>query len=253
MMLLMSVAVAMGQGESEVSATMITPTKIPWTQLENEYEGVFYLSASREVRKVALTFDDIPASRVTPQILDVLKEKNVHSTFFAVGSRSLKHHKLLQRIHSEGHAVGNHSYNHPDFSKMTLAEFQGQIKRTERIIEKTIGFKPRLIRPPYGEVLPEQLEWARKAGYAVVNWDVDSQDWRQLSADEIFNNVTRSVRPGSVILLHAGGGAGQSLKGTVEALPRIIDWLRDNHYEPVKLTELLNIPEIFDNEKPSPN
>jgi peptidoglycan/xylan/chitin deacetylase (PgdA/CDA1 family) len=120
---------------------------------------------------------------------------------------------------------------------------QEQIYRAEKTIEGIVGFKPRLVRPPYGEILPKHLEWAKMTGYTVVNWDVDSSDWRQLSSDQVFRNVTRSVKPGSVVLLHAGGGEGQNLSGTVKALPRIIDWLREHDYEPVTLTELLAIPE----------
>jgi peptidoglycan/xylan/chitin deacetylase (PgdA/CDA1 family) len=217
------------------------PPGIHWNELEHKFKGVFVLSASRESRKVALTFDDVPDPRYTPQVLDVLKKKNVTATFFAVGTRSLKHPDLLRRIQREGHDVGNHSYSHPDFSKLPLDEVKRQITRAETIISNIIGYKPKLVRPPYGEIIPEQLEWAKQQGYTVVNWDVDSQDWRQLSANKVFRNVTTTVRPGSIILMHAGGGEGQSLAGTVNALPRIIDWLREHKYEPVGLTELLGI------------
>lgn len=219
------------------------PSGIKWSDLERKYEGVFVLSASRGSRKVALTFDDVPDPRFTPQVLNVLKEKKVSATFFAVGTRSTKHPDLVRRIHREGHNLGNHSYSHPAFSKLPLAKVQEQIIRAEKVIEGIVGFKPRLVRPPYGEILPKHLEWAKQRGYIVVNWDVDSSDWRQLSADQVFRNVIRSVRPGSVVLMHAGGGEGQNLSGTVKALPRIIDWLRAHDYEPVTLTELLAIPE----------
>jgi peptidoglycan/xylan/chitin deacetylase (PgdA/CDA1 family) len=214
-----------------------------WSELERRFDGVFVLSASRGSRKVALTFDDVPDPRYTPKVLDVLKAKKVRATFFVVGTRSAKHPDLLRRIHKEGHNVGNHSYSHPDLSRLPIAKVQEQIIRAERTIEGIIGFKPRLVRPPYGEILPKHLEWAKKTGYTVVNWDVDSSDWRQLNSDQVFRNVTRAVKPGSVVLLHAGGGEGQNLSGTVKALPRIIDWLREHDYEPVTLTELLNIPE----------
>lgn len=219
------------------------PSGIQWSELERKYEGVFVLSASRGSRKVALTFDDVPDPRFTPQVLDVLKAKKVQATFFVVGTRSSKHPDLVKRIHREGHNIGNHSYSHPDFSKLSFDKVQEQIGRAERAIEGIVGFKPRLVRPPYGEILPRHLEWAKQRGYTVVNWDVDSSDWRQLSSDQVFRNVTRAVRPGSVVLMHAGGGEGQSLSGTVKALPRIIDWLREHHYEPVTLTDLLEIPE----------
>ncbi|RKP56318.1 polysaccharide deacetylase family protein [Cohnella endophytica] len=218
-------------------------SKPSWSEMERKYDGVFVLSASRGSRKVALTFDDVPDPRFTSKVLDVLKRKKVTATFFVVGTRSMKHPDLVRRIHREGHDIGNHSYNHPDFSKLRLAKVQEQIARSEKIIEHIVGFKPKLVRPPYGEILPSQLDWAKAKGYTVVNWDVDSSDWRQLKAETVFRNVTRTVRPGSVVLMHAGGGTGQNLSGTVQALPKLIDWLRAHDYEPVTLTELLGIPE----------
>ncbi|WP_372633344.1 polysaccharide deacetylase family protein [Cohnella sp.] len=232
-----------GGSAASASAGQSKPSGIHWTEWERKYEGVFVLSASRESRKVALTFDDVPDPRFTPRVLDILKRKGVRASFFVVGTRARKYPDQVRRIHREGHDIGNHSYSHPDFSKMSLARVQEQIMRAETAIAAAVGFRPRLVRPPYGEIVPRQLDWAKKRGYTVVNWDVDSSDWRQLSANQIFRNVTRAVRPGSVVLMHAGGGEGQSLSGTVEALPRIIDWLREHDYEPVALTELLGLPE----------
>jgi peptidoglycan/xylan/chitin deacetylase (PgdA/CDA1 family) len=219
------------------------PDKMLWTEMQKRYEGVFVLSAARKTRRIALTFDDVPDPRFTPNVLDILKRKGVHATFFVVGTRAKKHPDLVRRIHREGHVIGNHSYSHPDFSEMPIAKVKEQIRRTEDVLRKLIGFKPRLVRPPYGEILAGQLEWAKKSGYTVVNWDVDSSDWRQLRADQVFRNVTGAVRPGSIVLMHAGGGEGQNLSGTVKALPRMIDWLREHHYEPVTLTELLDVHE----------
>jgi peptidoglycan/xylan/chitin deacetylase (PgdA/CDA1 family) len=241
-MVLLGAVTLLSMGSSPCIAAAV-PSGVKWTELERKYEGVFVLSASRGSRKVALTFDDVPDPRFTPKILDVLRDKKVSATFFAVGTRVLKNPGIVRRIHREGHNLGNHSYNHADFSKLPLVKVKEQINRTEGIIEGIAGFKPRLIRPPYGEILPKQLEWAKINGYMIVNWDVDSSDWRQLNANQVFRNVTRSVRPGSVVLMHAGGGEGQDLTGTVKALPRIIDWLRAHDYELVTLTELLAIPE----------
>jgi peptidoglycan/xylan/chitin deacetylase (PgdA/CDA1 family) len=226
------------------SSAEAKPSGVNWSELQRRYEGVFVLSATRSSRKVALTFDDVPDPRFTPKVLDVLKNKKVSATFFVVGTRSSKHPDILRRIHLEGHNVGNHSYSHPDFSKLPMAKVQEQINRAEVIINRIIGFRPKLVRPPYGEILPSQLEWAKQQCYTVVNWDVDSLDWRQLTADQVFQNVTSAVQPGSVILMHAGGGEGQDLSGTVNALPRIIDWLIAHDYEPVTLTELLQMPEM---------
>lgn len=241
-MLLLSIVTLLSMWDRPIVAAQV-PSGVNWAELERKYEGVFVLSASRGSRKVALTFDDVPDPRFTPKILDVLKNKKVSATFFVVGSRTLKNPGLLRRIHREGHNVGNHSYNHPDFSKLSLSKVQEQINRAEGIIDGIVGLKPRLIRPPYGEIMAKQLEWAKKRGYVVVNWDVDSLDWKQLNSNQVFRNVTKSVRPGSVVLMHAGGGEGQDLTGTVKALPRIIDWLHAHDYELVTLTELLNVTE----------
>ncbi|CAM3854812.1 polysaccharide deacetylase family protein [Cohnella lubricantis] len=219
------------------------PRGLDWFEMQRRYKGAFVLSAPRGTRKVALTFDDVPDPRYTPLILNILKQEKVHATFFVVGGRARKHPATVRRIRREGHAIGNHSYNHPDFSGLSLSQMQNQIRRTEKAIQETAGVAPRLIRPPYGEIKPSQLDWARRNGYTVVNWDVDSSDWRQLSSRRVFANVTKSVRPGSIILLHAGGGEGQNLFGTVRSLPLLIAWLRSHDYEPVTLPELLNIPE----------
>ncbi|MBB6670964.1 polysaccharide deacetylase family protein [Cohnella nanjingensis] len=214
-----------------------------WTELQRRYRGVFVLWASRKSMRVALTFDDVPDPRYTPLVLDVLKRKKAPATFFVVGSRAKKHPALVRRIVAEGHAVGNHSYDHPDLSRLPLSAVKRQIEKTGSEIRRTVGFTPRFIRPPYGEIGAAQLEWAKENGYTVVNWDVDSSDWRQLPPSRVFGNVTRSVRPGSIILLHAGGGQGQNLYGTVKALPQLIDWLRMKHYELVTVPELLGLPE----------
>lgn len=219
------------------------PRGLDWSEMQRRYRGAFVLSAPRKTRKVALTFDDVPDPRYTPLVLDALKRERVRATFFVVGSRARKHPAIVRRIRREGHAIGNHSYNHPNFSNMSLSEVKNQIGRTERALQETAGIMPRLIRPPYGEIKPSQLEWAQANGYTVVNWDVDSSDWRQLSSRLVFANVTRSVRPGSIILLHAGGGEGQNLYGTVQSLPKLIGWLRSHDFEPVTLPELLNVPE----------
>ncbi|THF76928.1 polysaccharide deacetylase family protein [Cohnella fermenti] len=219
------------------------PSGASWAEMQRRYKGAFVLSAPKPSRQVALTFDDVPDRRYTPLVLNVLKQQRVKATFFVVGSRALQAPELVRRIHAEGHAIGNHSFDHPNFSKLGIAGMRKQIRATEAALQSTVGFAPRLIRPPYGEIRLSQLDWAQKMGYTVVNWDVDSSDWRQLSAPLVFRNVTSAVRPGSIILLHAGGGTGQNLYGTVKALPKLIEWLRASGYEPVTLPELLQLPE----------
>ncbi|MBN3527419.1 polysaccharide deacetylase family protein [Paenibacillus apiarius] len=210
-------------------------------QLRMKYPHIFKLRGKTQGSKqVALTFDDVPDTRTTPLVLDILKEHNVHATFFLVGSRAKAHPELVQRIVREGHIIGNHSYNHPLLTKLTLPGFEHQLKDTERVIEQIIGYKPRYFRPPFGEISEEQLRWAGEHGYMVVNWDVDSNDWRGLSAAQIIRNVVNGVSPGSIVLQHAGGSAHNGyLQGTVKALPAIINRLKAQQYEFVTVSDLL--------------
>ncbi|GKU80368.1 hypothetical protein L3i20_v247650 [Paenibacillus sp. L3-i20] len=214
--------------------------KVSWVKLQQQYPGAFMMSGSRSQKKVALTFDDVPDPRYTPAVLDILAKHHIRATFFVVGDRASKHPALVRRIKNEGHIIGNHSYNHAIFSKLTNAQFQKQILQTNRVIKNISGLSPRLIRPPYGDLLPQQVVWGKQNGYTIVNWDVDSEDWKKNpSSDVVMSNINRTLQPGSIILQHAGGGVGQSLSGTIEALPILIEELQEKGYELVTLPELL--------------
>lgn len=224
--------------ESDTEAVQAAAKPVDLGELRRKYSETFKFRGP-EVRQVALTFDDGPDPRFTPQVLDVLGREGVKATFFVVGNRAKKFPALLKRIHNEGHLVGNHSYSHPQFRKRSVKQFQDEILRTEKIIQSSIGYRPKLIRPPYGEIREEQVQWVKKNGYTVVNWNVDSLDWKGLDKEKVKNNVINAVGPGSIILQHAGGGVGSDLNGTIEALPEIIQTLRAKGYHFVDLGELL--------------
>ena len=194
-------------------------------------------------KKIALTFDDVPDPRFTPAVLDILSKYHVPATFFVVGNRAEKHPGLVSRMKREGHAIGNHSYDHPLFTKIPLSQFQNQILTTERRIQYIVGYKPKLIRPPYGDITEEQLKWAKKHGYKIVNWNVDSLDWKGISKEKVKKNILSSVGRGSIILQHAGGGVGSDLTGTIQALPEVIQTLRSRGYTFVTVPDLLHISE----------
>ncbi|MGG1876202.1 polysaccharide deacetylase family protein [Paenibacillus cisolokensis] len=216
-----------------------TPTL---SQLMTKYPDTFRTRGPR-VKRIALTFDDVPDPRFTGKVLDVLQQYDVKATFFVVGNRAKKHPDLLKRIHEEGHAIGNHSYNHAQLNKLRLPDFIKQIERTNAVIESIVGVTPTLIRPPYGDINEEQLRWARKNGYKVVNWNVDSLDWKGLNKDEVKHNILSAIGPGSIVLQHAGGGAGSDLTGSIQALPEIITELKRQGYDFVTLPDMLGVPE----------
>ncbi|HBU82932.1 polysaccharide deacetylase family protein [Paenibacillus sp. UMB7766-LJ446] len=210
-------------------------------QLRQKYADTFKTNGP-STKKVALTFDDVPDPRFTPQVLDILKKYKVRATFFIVGHRAEKHPDLVKRMVKEGHIVGNHSYNHPQFSKLSMNAFRKQILHTGDIIRNLVGYTPKMIRPPYGDINEQQLQWAAKQHYSIVNWNVDSLDWKGLSKEEVKQNILSAVKPGSIVLQHAGGGVGSILNGTIEALPEVIEELRNRGYELVTLDELLELP-----------
>ncbi|WP_305022080.1 polysaccharide deacetylase family protein [Paenibacillus lacisoli] len=192
-------------------------------------------------RQVALTFDDVPDPRFTPQILDILSRYHIRGTFFVVGNRAHKHQALTTRIAREGHVVGNHSFSHPNFKKKTVNTFRTQILQTENELDSIIGYRPRLIRTPYGEINEQQVRWARARGYKVVNWNVDSMDWSGIGKEQVKHNILNNVGPGSIILMHAGGGVGSDLSGGIQALPEIIMELKHRGYQLVTLPEMLKV------------
>lgn len=209
-------------------------------QLIKKYPDTFKIHGPH-VKQIALTFDDVPDPRFTPQILRILSENGVKATFFVVGSRAKKHPDLVARIVREGHAIGNHSYNHPQFHKLTMAEYTDQITRTEKILYGITGYKPKLIRPPYGDITENQLRWAKREGYKIVNWNVDSLDWKGISKEAVKRNIMTTAGAGSIILQHAGGGSSSDLSGTIGALPEIIRELKKKGYTFVTLPKLLKV------------
>ncbi|MWC29514.1 polysaccharide deacetylase family protein [Paenibacillus sp. MMS18-CY102] len=234
-----------GEAESEQASAQARRTRkrrapvISWVALERRYPGVFITHGPRSTRKAALTFDDVPDPRYTGKVLDVLAKYRVQGTFFVVGSLAARYPALVKRMDREGHAIGNHSYTHAVFSQLSQERLNRQITRTDDVLQALVGYSPRYVRPPYGEIRPRQLQWAQRNGFVIVNWDVDSVDWRSLSSAMVMVNIRRTLQPGSIILQHAGGGPTQDLSGSVEALPRIIKLLRSKGYDLVTVPELL--------------
>ncbi|MBB3108466.1 peptidoglycan/xylan/chitin deacetylase (PgdA/CDA1 family) [Paenibacillus phyllosphaerae] len=216
--------------------------QMSWIELQRHYPGTFFTQGSRTKRKVALTFDDVPDPRYTPKVLDILAKYKVRATFFVLGSKAAAYPHLVKRMRREGHMIGNHSYDHPVFTSLSAHQFGQQITEADKLLRSLAGYSPRLIRPPYGAITPNQVEWARRNGYTIVNWDVDSEDWRSINSSLIMANIKSTLQPGSIILQHAGGGATQDLSGTLNALPQLIKMLQAKGYEIVTLPELINRP-----------
>lgn len=186
---------------------------------------------------IALTFDDGPDKIITPQLLDILKEKGVPATFFVVGQQVSYYPELAKRMVEEGHSIANHTWDHPELSKIYTAQVIQQITSTNEIIEKVTGVKATLFRPPYGDYTAADAVIFDKLGFKNILWSVDTIDWSGKSAEEILTIVHRDKSPGGIVLQH--NFQNTKLQGTVDALPQIIDELRSEGYQFVTIDHLL--------------
>ena len=202
-------------------------------------------------KRIALTFDDGPDPQWTPNILDVLKQKNAKAAFFLIGLQAEKYPGIAQRIYREGHEIGNHTFTHPDISNIRKSYMKVELNLAERLFASRLGVKPLLFRPPYSidqepdtadQVRP--LEIAQQMGYITVGDKIDPHDWQDPPATQIAANVMAHLPPcepddmrcGNIVLLHDGGG---NRTQTLRALPLIIDGLRQRGYEIVPVAQLL--------------
>lgn len=217
------------------------PQPLSLSDLHQKYKSNFILSGPADRREIALTFDDGPDQVFTPQVLDALKKENVKATFFIVGNRAEQYPEIVKRMRDEGHAIGNHSYNHANFEKLSDQPFRDQITQTDEIIQRQLGYRPVIVRPPYGNITEKQILWMVSQGKKIINWNVDSLDWKGLTAEQVSTNVLADIKPGSIILQHSAGGEGEDLTGTVQALPKIIQKLRGDGVKFVTIPELLSI------------
>lgn len=218
------------------------PKPLTLAELHAKYKTAFLFQGPASPKQVALTFDDVPDNHYTPQVLDILKKYHVKATFFVMGSRAKAYPEMVKRMVKEGHVVGNHSYTHPDFPKLTDAAFRQEVTRTNQVIYNLTKKKPLLIRPPYGNINEAQIKWLLAQHMKIINWNIDSLDWTGLAKDQVKHNILSNLTSGSIILQHAAGGEGENLSGSVQALPEIIQELRAKHIDMVTVPELLKIP-----------
>ncbi|WP_280769373.1 polysaccharide deacetylase family protein [Salipaludibacillus daqingensis] len=196
-------------------------------------------SGDGEQKQVALTFDDGPDILYTTQILEILKEKGVPATFFVVGQQVEKHPEMMKRIVDEGHAFGNHSFTHSLFPDIQSSDVQNELRQTQDIISDTVGRQSDLFRPPFGALTRADEELIHRIGFRSIMWSVDTMDWSGLSGDEIYSTVINEISPGGIVLQHNIDWNPENLKGTVDALPKIIDELQRQGYTFVTIQTLL--------------
>lgn len=203
-----------------------------------ENPDLVYTNGASNINAVSLTFDDGPDSNITPKILDVLKENEVHGNFFCIGTSAQNHSSIVKREFEEGNLVLNHSYSHADFTNKSTDFIQNELTKADNILYNIIGKKPLLFRPPYGIVSNNVINIAKNNDEKIIIWSTDTLDWSQKDKYNITKNVLDNVRPGEIILMHCN----EDKLATLEALPMIINGLKGKGYSIVTLDKLLNTP-----------
>ena len=187
----------------------------------------------RQDKVAAISFDAAWGNEDTQTLIDILDERGVHATFFVVGDWVDRYPDSVRAIAEAGNEVMSHSLHHAHFSKLSSEEIKNDLLGNNEKIRAVTGVSPVLFRCPYGEYDDHVIQAVRDVGMTAIQWDVDSLDWKGISAQEIRDRVLKNVRPGSIVLFH------NAAEHTPEALPDILDSLLKDGYTIVPVSELL--------------
>lgn len=183
-----------------------------------------------EEPKIAITFDDGPHPCYTEQLLDGLKDRGVHATFFVTGEHAALYPEVIERMNEEGHLIGNHTYSHIQLTQNNRETFKEELIKTNDILEKIIGKEIQYVRPPYGSW---DKSFETELMMIPVLWNIDPLDWCSDDAAGIVKKVTEKAEENAVILLH------DEYESSVEAALKIVDILQKRGYEFVTIEELI--------------
>ena len=187
----------------------------------------------RDNKAVSLTFDAAWGNEDTQNLIDILAKYNVKATFFVVGAWVEKYPESVKALSDAGHEVMNHSDDHAHFASLTSEQIKTNVNACNDKIEAVTGVRPTLFRAPYGEYDDNVIATLDGMNMHTIQWDVDSLDWKELSASEIYQRVTSKVAPGSIVLFH------NAALHTPEALPDIIEYLLAERYTIVPVSQLI--------------
>lgn len=189
-------------------------------------------TAPPQEKLIALTFDDGPGPG-TLRILDALEAVGGHGTFCMVGSRVEQYPATVRRVARQGSEIATHSFSHPNLARLSPERLRRELEDSMRAIYETAGVRPRVLRPPYGSISDDVRRAGREMGLAIANWNIDTQDWKNRSADTIYRHIMNNARDGAIVLCH------DIYPETADAVVRAIGDLADRGYRMVSVSELL--------------
>lgn len=187
----------------------------------------------RSDKKIAITLDGTWGAKYTKDILAILEDNDVKVTFFFAGYWLEKYSDLVQVIAESGHEIENHTYTHPHCNSLPRKKIEEELNATSRLIKNLTGRNPRFFRPPFGEYNNRLISTARSLDYQVIQWSLDSLDWKEPGVDFIVNRILENVAPGEIILMH------NNAPHTPGALEKLLPKLKEQGYEIVPLSRLI--------------
>ena len=195
--------------------------------------GVYY-NGDTSSNNVTLMINVYWGSEYLDEMLDILAEKNVKTTFFIGGTWAVLNEDYLNRIYKEGHELANHGYHHKDHDKLSEAGNLEEISTTHKIVKELLGIEMNLFAPPSGAYNKLTVSCAEQLGYHTIMWTRDTIDWRDHDADLIYSRAIKNAKGGDLILMHP-------TEATKEALPKIIDYFQQNNFNLTTVSENIGL------------
>ncbi|NLC06844.1 MAG: polysaccharide deacetylase family sporulation protein PdaB [Syntrophomonadaceae bacterium] len=216
---------------------IVISASIAYVQATSRIKPIYEVKTNEKV--LALTFDISWGTQTPTPVLDILEENQVKATFFLSGPWAQKYPEIPRRIANNGHEVASHGHRHINLSTLSPDEIKQEIMQAHNILQEVTGTSPKLIRTPNGDYADHVIMAANECGYQVIQWGTDSLDWKNPGIEAITNRVLTRAHPGDIILMHAS----DTCKQTVDALPAIINGLKEQGYRFVTVSELLTMGE----------
>jgi len=193
--------------------------------------------ATTDKKEIAISFDDGPATKYTPQLLELLRAENIKAAFFCIGNRIAGNESILKQLQEEGHVIGNHSYSHHFwFDMFSSKKMLEDMRMMDAATKQVTGLQPRLFRPPYGVMNPNLKKAIIKGNYIPVGWSVRSMDTVTKDETKLFEKIKAGIKPGAVFLFH------DTSHTTLQVLLRFIKEVKNQGYHIVPLDKLLHLP-----------
>ncbi|MEA4924122.1 MAG: polysaccharide deacetylase family sporulation protein PdaB [Syntrophomonadaceae bacterium] len=212
---------------------VLLTSSVVYVQAYHKLKPIYEVKTDKKI--VALTFDISWGNNTPLPVIDILKNNGIKATFFLSGPWVKQYPDIPKRIQADGHEIGSHGYRHINLSNLSKTEIKDELMKAHNNIKEVTGIEANLIRTPNGDYNDQVIEAAHESNYEVIQWGTDSLDWMNPGVNNIVDRVTKRVHPGDIILMHAS----DTCKQTTEALPAVIQNLKNQGYEFVTVSELL--------------